>query len=388
MGGAARGYGDFRRAARRPRRGRGRRLDARPLARPDDHDGLRGGEGRVRREAAEPVRPRGPVDGRRRPAARAGRPGRHPAAVGAALSEGAGTDPERPHRPGRLGADVVLPQRHARLRLAARRRAAARARLRPLARPGPEAAVQPEPVDLSLPLVLGLLGRADDQPRASTRSTSSTGSSARTAPRRSPARGAGSPPGQRRDARHPGRALRIPGLVGHLVAAGVQPGRGADAGAGVLRHAGKPGDLAQGLRRHARPRRSRRRTPSPGSAGPTRSAARPRPAIASSTVEADRGRRGPHRATSSTSSAATPANFLDCVQSRRDPISDLESGHRVATACHLANLSLRLGRKLRWDAGRETIVDDLEAEAMLERPYRPPWDAVLKSLLNGVTPCH
>ena len=43
-------------------------------------------------------------------------------------------------------------------------------------------------------------------------------------------------------------------------------------------------------------------------------------------------------------------NFLDCVRSRRDPISDLEGAHRVATACHLANLSLRVGRKLRWDA--------------------------------------
>ncbi|HUG89641.1 MAG TPA: Gfo/Idh/MocA family oxidoreductase, partial [Planctomycetaceae bacterium] len=43
-------------------------------------------------------------------------------------------------------------------------------------------------------------------------------------------------------------------------------------------------------------------------------------------------------------------NFLDCVKSRETPVSDLESGHRVAAACHLANLSLRLGRSLRWDA--------------------------------------
>ena len=105
-------------AARRPRRRRRGRLDARPLARPDDHDGLRGGQGRVRREAAEPVRPRGAVDGRRRPAARAGRPGRHAAAVGAALPEGPRADPRRAHRPGRRGPDVVLPQHHARLRLA------------------------------------------------------------------------------------------------------------------------------------------------------------------------------------------------------------------------------------------------------------------------------
>ncbi len=75
-------------------------------------------------------------------------------------------------------------------------------------------------------------------------------------------------------------------------------------------------------------------------------------------------------------------DFLDCVRTRRQPISDIESGHRVVTACHLANLSLRLGRKLRWDAQRETIVDDREAEGMLERPYRAPWDAERKTLLG------
>jgi predicted dehydrogenase len=75
-------------------------------------------------------------------------------------------------------------------------------------------------------------------------------------------------------------------------------------------------------------------------------------------------------------------NFLECVRSRRDPISDLEGAHRVVTACHLANLSLRLGRKLRWDADRELVVGDTEANAMLERPYRSPWDAELKNLFE------
>jgi predicted dehydrogenase len=75
-------------------------------------------------------------------------------------------------------------------------------------------------------------------------------------------------------------------------------------------------------------------------------------------------------------------NFLECIRSRRDPISDLESAHRVATACHLANLSLRLGRKLRWDCGRETVLADPAAEALLERPYRAPWDATRDALLR------
>jgi predicted dehydrogenase len=76
-------------------------------------------------------------------------------------------------------------------------------------------------------------------------------------------------------------------------------------------------------------------------------------------------------------------NFLDCIKSRQTPISDLESAHRVATACHLANISLRLGRRIRWDAAREEIVDDPEASRMLIRPYRSPWDKELKSLKVG-----
>jgi predicted dehydrogenase len=74
-------------------------------------------------------------------------------------------------------------------------------------------------------------------------------------------------------------------------------------------------------------------------------------------------------------------NFLDCVRSRRRPNADVEDGHRTATACHLANISLRTGRKLRWDAAKEEILGDSEAARMLERPYRAPWDTVLKGLL-------
>lgn len=70
-------------------------------------------------------------------------------------------------------------------------------------------------------------------------------------------------------------------------------------------------------------------------------------------------------------------NFLDCIRTRRTPVSDLESSHRVSTMCHLANLSLRLGRRLRWDAAQEEIVGDAEAARHLVRPYRAPWDREL-----------
>src|SRR5262249_9051950 len=74
-------------------------------------------------------------------------------------------------------------------------------------------------------------------------------------------------------------------------------------------------------------------------------------------------------------------NFIDCVKARRTPNSDLESSHHVSTTCHLANLSLRLGRKLRWDVARQDMVGDPEASALLSRPYRAPWDKELSALI-------
>ena len=73
-------------------------------------------------------------------------------------------------------------------------------------------------------------------------------------------------------------------------------------------------------------------------------------------------------------------NFLDCIKSRKTPVSDVTAGHRVAVACHLGNLSLRLGRSLRWDAKAETIPGDAEAAKHLVRPYRSPWDKELQAL--------
>jgi predicted dehydrogenase len=66
-------------------------------------------------------------------------------------------------------------------------------------------------------------------------------------------------------------------------------------------------------------------------------------------------------------------NFLDCVATREQPICDVAIGHRSATACHLGNIALRLGRKIQWDAQSEQIVGDEAAAAMQSRKPRAPW---------------
>lgn len=75
-------------------------------------------------------------------------------------------------------------------------------------------------------------------------------------------------------------------------------------------------------------------------------------------------------------------DFLDCIKSRKQPIADVESGHRVVTSCHLSNISLRTGRKIEWDAEKEEIIGDADASKMLERLYRAPWDKELKSIMT------
>lgn len=67
-------------------------------------------------------------------------------------------------------------------------------------------------------------------------------------------------------------------------------------------------------------------------------------------------------------------NFFDCVAAGRTPISDIESQHRSASTCHLGNISMRLGRPLRWDPKTETFIDDNEANQHLSREQRPGFE--------------
>jgi predicted dehydrogenase len=66
-------------------------------------------------------------------------------------------------------------------------------------------------------------------------------------------------------------------------------------------------------------------------------------------------------------------DWLACLRTRERPISDVELGHRSATVCHLGNLAIHLGRKLRWDPAAERFVGDPAADMLLEKPMRHPW---------------
>jgi predicted dehydrogenase len=69
-------------------------------------------------------------------------------------------------------------------------------------------------------------------------------------------------------------------------------------------------------------------------------------------------------------------NFFDCVESRKTPISDVASQHRSVSTCHLGNISMWLGRSLKWDPQKEEFPDDSAANARLRRNQRAGYEVV------------
>ena len=63
-------------------------------------------------------------------------------------------------------------------------------------------------------------------------------------------------------------------------------------------------------------------------------------------------------------------NFIDCMQSRKQPISDVWTHNRMLEICHLSNIAMRLGRAVTWDPVKREIVDDAEANSFLARESR------------------
>lgn len=66
-------------------------------------------------------------------------------------------------------------------------------------------------------------------------------------------------------------------------------------------------------------------------------------------------------------------NWLDCIQSGKEPISPVEIGHRACTVCLISHIAMKLPRQLNWDPMTERFINDAEANAMLRRSQRAPY---------------
>jgi predicted dehydrogenase len=65
--------------------------------------------------------------------------------------------------------------------------------------------------------------------------------------------------------------------------------------------------------------------------------------------------------------------FLDSVKSRQLPSCDVENHYPLAVTLNLGNIAYKVGRKVRWDAKKEEIIGDAEANALAHPEYRAPW---------------
>ena len=66
-------------------------------------------------------------------------------------------------------------------------------------------------------------------------------------------------------------------------------------------------------------------------------------------------------------------NWLECIISRKTPISPVELGHRACSTCLIHDMAMVLKRKLYWDPTMERFKNDNEANSMLSRPQRSPY---------------
>ena len=67
-------------------------------------------------------------------------------------------------------------------------------------------------------------------------------------------------------------------------------------------------------------------------------------------------------------------NFLDCVRSGERPNADALTAHLSCALVHLGEVAYRTERVLHFDPKAETVTGDKEADALLTKDYRKPWE--------------
>jgi predicted dehydrogenase len=66
-------------------------------------------------------------------------------------------------------------------------------------------------------------------------------------------------------------------------------------------------------------------------------------------------------------------SFAEAVKQRQQAGGNPEAAHRCATLLHLANIAIRVGRKIQYDPVAEQIVGDEQANRLVNQPMRAPW---------------
>jgi predicted dehydrogenase len=73
-------------------------------------------------------------------------------------------------------------------------------------------------------------------------------------------------------------------------------------------------------------------------------------------------------------SADHHGNWLESIRTGVKNITPAEVAHRSCTVCLLQHIAMKLNRKLYWDPALERFRNDDEANSMIARPHRPPYN--------------
>jgi predicted dehydrogenase len=66
-------------------------------------------------------------------------------------------------------------------------------------------------------------------------------------------------------------------------------------------------------------------------------------------------------------------DFLAAIAKRSKPVADIGQGCISSVSSILANVSMEVGRSVKWDPAKFQVVGDEEANKLLKRPYRAPY---------------
>ena len=66
-------------------------------------------------------------------------------------------------------------------------------------------------------------------------------------------------------------------------------------------------------------------------------------------------------------------DFLECVKTRQRPFRDIELASHTVAVCHLGNIAYQLQRSLKWDPAKQEFPGDEEANRLVDRARREPW---------------
>ena len=66
-------------------------------------------------------------------------------------------------------------------------------------------------------------------------------------------------------------------------------------------------------------------------------------------------------------------NWLECIKTRKQPISPVEIGHRACSVCLISHIAMKVPGILKWDPAKERFIDNDVANSMLSRPQRYPY---------------